>query len=179
VTLRALGFIVERLRSTLGPIHPLTQLGTYRLCGFLRRSGDFTEALRVAGDGIQVIRALLGPGSLQERWLLRQLEHVYMDQGDWVAALSVCFDIVGQRLDAPNPDPLYYDECAVMTMEDIAKTCECAGNVDQAIAWLKQATISGSMVWGQSETLAHIHDKLRELLKQIGKENEFKLWTAL
>jgi hypothetical protein len=178
VTLRALGFIVERLRSTLGPIHPLTQLGTYRLCGLLRRSGDFVEALRVAGEGIQLIRALLGPGSLQERRLMRQLEHVYMDQCDWVAALSVCFDIVGQRLDTPNPDPLYHDECAVITMEDIAKTCECAGNVDQAVAWLKQASISGGIVWGQTEALAHIQDKLGELLKQIGKEDEFKLWIV-
>lgn len=171
VTLRALEFIVERLRSTLGAIHPLTQLGTYRLCGLLRRSGDFTEALRVARDGIQAIRVLVGPGSLQERRLLRQLEHVYMDQCDWVAALSVCFDIVGQRAGALNPDPLYHDACAVATMEDIAKTCECSGNLDQAIAWLKQATISGGMVWGQSEAVMHIDDKLRELTGGNGKKD--------
>jgi hypothetical protein len=179
ITLRALAFIVDRLRATLGPIHALSQLGIYRLCGLLRRSGDFTGALRVAKEGISAIRALLGPGSLQERRLSRQLEHVYMDQCDWIAALSVCFDIVGQQeLERRNPDPLYHDECAVMTMEDIAKTCECAGNVEQAIAWLKQATISGSMVWGRTEALSHIHDKLRELLKLAGKEDELHIWTA-
>ncbi|PMD58873.1 uncharacterized protein K444DRAFT_653159 [Hyaloscypha bicolor E] len=146
VTLRALDFIIERLRSTLGPIHPLMQLGTYWLYELLHRSGNFTEALRVAGDGIQVIRALLGPGSLQEHWLLRP-------------PLSIYFDIVGQRLDGPNPDPLYHNKYAVIIIEDIAKTYEYTGN-------------------GQSEALAYIHDKLRELLKQIGKEDEFKLWTA-
>ncbi|KAI2621818.1 hypothetical protein GGR54DRAFT_82518 [Hypoxylon sp. NC1633] len=178
VTLRALTFVVERLRATLGPLHELSQLALYRLCSLLRRGGDYVEALRVAGEGIRAIRALQGPGSLQERWLSRHLEHVYMDQCDWVSALSVCFDIVGQQqLDNPNPDPLYHDECAVMTMEDIAKTCECAGNVDQAIAWLKQASISGSMVWSQGDELAHIHDKLRELLKQTGNEYDLEHWT--
>jgi hypothetical protein len=179
VTLRALRFIVDRLRSKLGPVHELSRLSLYRLCSLLRRGGDFIEALQTTNEGISAVRAVLGPNSLHERWLSRQLEHVYMDQGDWVSALSVCFDIVGQRqLDLPNPDPLYHDECAVMTMEDIAKTCECAGNIPQAIAWLKQASLSGSMVWGNTEALAHIHDKLRELLAQVGNQEDLNLWTV-
>lgn len=121
---------------------------------------------------------MLGPGSLQERRLARQIGHVYMDQGDWIAALSTGFDIVGQRrLDAAaEPDPLYHDRCAVWTMEDIAKACECAGNVEQAIAWLKQATISGGMLWGQTEAVAHIRDKLIELLRQVDRVDEVDFW---
>jgi hypothetical protein len=177
VSLRALTFIVERLRATLGPTHDLTQLATKRLSALLRRSGDYTEALRVTRDGVRTLVTLIGPGSLPERLLLRQIEHVYIDQEDWTAALSVCFDIVGQQqLDLPNPDPLYHDECAVYTMEDIAKTCERAGNLEQAVAWLKQARISGGMLWGQTEALAHIQDKLCELLRQMGKEEELGLW---
>ncbi|KAJ6139937.1 hypothetical protein N7471_006423 [Penicillium samsonianum] len=181
VSLRALTFIAERLRATLGPTHELTELATKRLCALLRRSKRYDEALRVANDGVCAIRALLGPGSLQERSLSRQLEHVYMDQCDWTAALSVCFDIVGQRqLDSPNPDPLYHDECAVHTMEDIAKICELGGNMGQAVAWLKQALISGGMTWEGKEpvALSHIHDKLAELLKQMGKEEELELWNT-
>ena len=177
VSLRALTFIVERLRFTLGPVHELTQLATDRLCALLRRGGDYSEALRVARAGVQVICAILGPGSLQERMLLRRVEHVYMDQCDWAAALSVCFDIVGQRSEVKSPDPLYHDECAVMTMEDIAKTCECAKNVDQAVAWLKQARISASMLRGETEAVAHIQDKLFELLREKGRVEEIEVWS--
>jgi hypothetical protein len=63
-------------------------------------------------------------------------------------------------------------------MEDIAKTCECAGNLEQAVAWLKQARISGGMVWGRTEVLAHIQDKLNELLRQMGKEDVLELWST-
>ncbi|KAI0446382.1 hypothetical protein F4803DRAFT_41754 [Xylaria telfairii] len=180
VTLRVLTFIAERLRATLGPLHQLTQLTTKRLCALLRRSGEYAEALRVASDGVRGIRATLGPNSLQERLLSRQLEHVYIDQKDWTAALGVCLDIVGQqRLDSPDPDPRYHDECAVYTMEDIAKIFECAGNLDQAIAWLKQAKISGGMLWGPQAALGHIQDKLSELLTLTGREAELKLWHEI
>jgi hypothetical protein len=176
-SLRALTFIVERLRSTLGPVHSLTQLATDRLCALLRRGGDYSEALRVARAGVQAICTVMGPRSLQERMLLRRVEHVYMDQCDWAASLSVCFDIVGQHPDVPNPDPLYHDECAVFTMEDIAKTCECSGNLEQAVAWLKQARISGGMLWGNTEAVAHIQDKLFELLRETGREEELEIWS--
>ena len=98
-----------------------------------------------------------------------------MDQKDWPAALSTCFDIVGQQqLEPPDPDLLYHDECSVWTMADIAKTCEHAGNLDQAVAWLKQARISGGMLWGQSDMLNHVQDKLNELLELSGREDEIE-----
>ncbi|KAK8063341.1 hypothetical protein PG996_007993 [Apiospora saccharicola] len=177
VTIRALGFIVERLHAMLGPLHELSIYGTNRLCETLRRSGDYDAALRVAQGAISAMRAILGPGSLQERYLLRQIEHVYMDQCDWVAAISVCFEVVGQRLDIDYPDPLYHDKCAVLVMEDISKSCEFAGNMEQAIAWLKQAIISGSLVWEQAEAVGHIRDKLKELLEQEHREDEFAYWV--
>ena len=182
ISLCALTFIVERLSSTLGPVHELTRFATDQLCALLRRSGDYSEGLRVAQDGIRSIRSVMGPGSLPERKLLRHVEHVHMDQRDWVASLSTCFDIVGQQqqqqLDVPNnPDPLYHDECAVYTMEDIAKTCECAGNREQAVAWLKQARISGGMLWGRTEALVHIQDKLHELLREMRRGDELEIWS--
>ena len=178
ISIRALTFIVERLSSTLSPVHELTQLATDRLCVLLRRSGDYSEALRVAWGGARTIRSVLGPGSLPERMLLRRIVHVYKGQRDWIASLSTCFDIVGQQqLDVPNPDPLYHDECAVYTMEDIAEMCECAGNLEQAVAWLKQAKISGGMLSGQTEELADIQDKLDELLRKMGREDELEIWS--
>jgi hypothetical protein len=110
--------------------------------------------------------------------LMRQMEQVYMAEEDWVAALSICFEIVGQRDESAgaNPDPTRHDECAVYTMEDIAKICECSGNLTQAVAWLKQARISGGMVWCRTEALGHIQDKLLELLAKMGNEQELELW---
>ena len=92
-----------------------------------------------------------------------------MDQFDCAASLSFCSDIVGQRPHVPNPDPLYQDESAIITMEDIAKTCECSGTLEQAVAWLKQARISGGMLWGETEAVAHIQDNLLELLRETGE----------
>ena len=177
VSLRALTFIVERLQSTLGHVHELTQIATDRLCTLLRRGSDYTEALRLAYTRLQFIRATKGPGSIQGRKFLRRVEHVYIDQCDWAAALSVCFDIVGQRSNASNPDPSYHDECAVSTMEDISETCECAGNLDHAAAWLKQAIISGAMLWGKTENAAHMQDKLFEMLREKGKVEDLEIWS--
>ncbi|KAH7240789.1 uncharacterized protein BKA55DRAFT_693035 [Fusarium redolens] len=179
VSLRALTSVVDRLRATLGPAHELTQLATSRLCALLRRSGDYEESLRVANEGVRALRSLLGPISLQERKLLRHVEHVYIDQEDWPAALSVCFDIVGQQhLETPDPDPIFHDDCAVYTMEDIAKICECAGNLALAVAWLKQAKVASVMAWGEGEEAGHIQDKLDELLTQIGSTEAFDRWQA-
>ncbi|KAH8898817.1 hypothetical protein GQ53DRAFT_836843 [Thozetella sp. PMI_491] len=182
VTLRALRFVAERLAATLGPVHELTLLAYKRLCALLRRGGELTEAIAVCEDELRAIRANLGASSLQERTMARALEHIYIEQCDWPAALSVCFEIVGQRIDAsapPNPDPRFHDSCAVYTMEDIAKICECAGNVEQAIAWLKQARISGGMAFGPSGDLAHVQDKLNELLRLSGNEEDIAMWSGL
>ncbi|KAJ8106464.1 hypothetical protein OPT61_g9521 [Boeremia exigua] len=177
ITFRALTFIADRLRSTLGPTHPLTQLATDRLCVLLRRSGDYTESLRIARTSIRALRSAAGPGSLQERKLLRRVEHVYIEQRDYPAALSVCFEIVGHTsFDALEPDPSFHDECAVYTMEDIAKICEDAGNLETAVAWLKQARISGGMAWGNSDAVRHIQDKLVEVLKELGRDHELEVW---
>ncbi|KAF4503335.1 hypothetical protein FAGAP_489 [Fusarium agapanthi] len=168
-SLRALTSVVDRLRATLGPAHQLTQLATSRLCALLRRSGEYDESLRVANEGVRALRSLLGPNSLQERKLSRHIEHVYMDQEDWPAALSVCLDIVGQQhLETPDPDPMFHDDCAVHTMEDIAKICESAGNLALAVAWLTQAKAASVMAWGEVDETGHIKDKLNELVTQMG-----------
>ncbi|RKL45848.1 hypothetical protein BFJ72_g3395 [Fusarium proliferatum] len=169
VSLRALTSVVDRLRATLGPAHELTQLATSRLCALLRRSEDYDESLRIANDGVRALRSLLGPNSLQERKLLRHVEHVYIDQEDWPAALSICFDIVGQQhVETPDPDPMFHDDCAVYTMEDIAKICECAGNLALAVAWLTEAKAASVMAWGEVDETGHIQDKLDELIAQMG-----------
>ncbi|KAH7310805.1 hypothetical protein B0I35DRAFT_453128 [Stachybotrys elegans] len=177
VTIQALSFIVDRLQINLGPLHDLSMLGTVRLSAVLRRNGDYSEAIKVVSERLRAIRSILGPGSYQERKLARQLEHIYMDQQDWVSALSVCFEIVGQR--EPEGimvlDPRHHDEVAVYTMEDIAKICECSGNFEQAVAWTKQALVSGSLVWGETESLGHIRDKLRELLRSLNREDGIAL----
>ncbi|KAI0162345.1 hypothetical protein GGR57DRAFT_319186 [Xylariaceae sp. FL1272] len=183
ITLRTLEFIMDRLRITVGTTHELTQLATKRLCALLRRSHDHAGALRVAREGVIGIRAALGPHSLPERTLSRQLEHIYIDQHNWTVALGVCFDIVGQQQhDSPNPDPRFHDECAVYTMEDIAKIFQSVGNLEQAISWLKQALISGGMIWNSIDTeheLGHVQDKLIDLLELTGKTSETELWQSI
>ncbi|SCN97206.1 uncharacterized protein FFE2_08722 [Fusarium fujikuroi] len=67
---------------------------------------------------------------------------------DWASALDICFDIVQERFNeafGPNLDPQCHDECAVWTMEDITKIYEKNGNLELAIAWLKQERISGGI----------------------------------
>ncbi|KID94168.1 hypothetical protein MAJ_09885, partial [Metarhizium majus ARSEF 297] len=63
-------------------------------------------------------------------------------------------------------------------MEDIAKIYESNGKLDTAIAWLKQARISGGICWGPSVSLEHIHDKLMRLLNGCGRGDEAGLWST-
>ncbi|PTB68910.1 hypothetical protein BBK36DRAFT_1113353 [Trichoderma citrinoviride] len=180
-SLRALTCIVDRLCASLDPANELRVLAQRRLIALLRRNKDYDEALRVCNKALEDIRMATGPGSLLERKTARLLEHVFMDQEDWVSALEVCFDIVEQRFDGTigfNPDPQCHDECAVWTMEDIAKIYENSGNLEAAIAWLKQARISGGICWGPDISLGHIHDKLVELLERCKLHDEAKLWST-
>lgn len=177
ISLRALLAIVDRLQATLGPSHDLSLFALNRLLALLRRGQDFTEALRVCQDAIMTIKESLGPCSLQERRICRHMEHIYMDQGDWSAALDVCFNIVGQQqIDNGTPDPRLHDECALYTMEDIAKIYECTDRLDYSIAWMKQAVISGGMIWSPGHKLEHVQDKLDELLHRCGRFDEARLW---
>lgn len=179
LSLQALLAIVDRLQATLGPFHDLSLFALNRLVALLRRDQDFTEALRVCQDATMTIMESLGPDSLQERRIRRHMEHVYMDQGDWSAALDACFNIVGQQqVDNGTPDPRLHDECAVYTMEDIAKIYECTDRLDYSIAWMKQAVLSGGMIWSPGYKLEHVQDKLNELLHRCGRFDEARLWKS-
>lgn len=181
-SVRALTFIVDRLRANLDPANQLRLLAEERLITLLHRGHYYDEALQVCNDTMQGIRTALGPDSPQERQLARRLEHIYMGQCEWDSALDVCFKIVGQRLfnntKEPMPDPQIHDECAVWTMEDIAKIYDCVGNFTSAIAWLKQARVSGGICWGAGVRLEHIHDKLLELLNRHELDQEAQLWST-
>lgn len=180
-SLVALQCIVDRLCAILEPTNQLRLHSQKRLIALLRRSRDYEKALDVCNQALEDIRGALGPSSLEERKLARMLEHIYMDQGDWASALSVCFDIVDQPVEeafGPNPDPQCHDECAIWTMEDIAKIYESNGNLVMAMAWLKQARISGGICWGPDVWLEHIHDKLLELLQRCGMHDEVDLWST-
>ncbi|KAM0510851.1 hypothetical protein ACHAPE_010477 [Trichoderma viride] len=138
---RALTFIEDRLRANFDPANQLRLLAEERLITLLSHGHCYDEALRFCNDTMQGIKAALGPDSPQERQLARRLEHIYIDQCGWDMALDVCFKIVDQRLfdstKEPMPDPQSHDECAVWTMEDIAKIYNCVGNFKLAIVWLK------------------------------------------
>ncbi|OAQ65837.1 hypothetical protein VFPPC_07481 [Pochonia chlamydosporia 170] len=180
-SLAALECIVAQLCATLPATNELRIHGQKRLIALLRRGKDYDKALDVCNRALDDVRLAAGEGSLQERKLARLQEHIYMDQGDWVSALNVCFDIVEQSVEetfGPNPDPQRHDECAIWTMEDIAKIYENNGNLAMSIAWLKQARISGGMCWGPDVSLEHIHDKLIELLRQCDKDEEAELWST-
>ncbi|KAM0470372.1 hypothetical protein ACHAPX_009992 [Trichoderma viride] len=181
-SVRALTFIVDPLRANLDPASQLRLLAEERLIILLRRGYYYDEALRVCNGTMQGIKTVLGPDSPQERQLARRLEHIHIDQCEWDLALDVCFKIVDQRLfdstKEPMPDPQSHDECVVWTMEDIAKLYDCVGNFKSAIAWLKQARVSGGICWGAGVQLEHIHDKLPEVLKRHALDQEAQLWST-
>ncbi|EHK48578.1 hypothetical protein TRIATDRAFT_83527 [Trichoderma atroviride IMI 206040] len=116
VSVRALTFIVDRLRANLDPVNQLRMLAEEILTTLLRR-GHYDEAL----------------------YLARRLEHNYITQCKWDLAFDVYFKIVGQQpFDTTKesmPDPQSHDEWAVWTMEDIAKIYDCVGNFNGGICW--------------------------------------------
>ncbi|KAI5865274.1 hypothetical protein GGS23DRAFT_594815 [Durotheca rogersii] len=72
--------------------------------------------MRIADDGNYAIYALLDP-ELTARALTATPARAY------------------QKIGTPDPGPAYHDdECAVYTTQDIAKTWECARNLELAAA---------------------------------------------
>ncbi|KAL8793886.1 MAG: hypothetical protein Q9195_003505 [Heterodermia aff. obscurata] len=148
VSLRALKLLTNRLGTILDAAHDLTELATRRLCALLRRKEDFTKTLTIGTDSVRTIRTQVGHrDSLSKRMLMRQLKQVHMTKQNWVLTLNICFEIVGQVDVSGNScsKPAFHDECAIYTMKNIAKICECSGSLPQVVAWLKQARISGGM----------------------------------
>ncbi|KAM0820107.1 hypothetical protein AB5N19_05926 [Seiridium cardinale] len=172
--------ILNQLEKSLGPEHEATINATNTVTMLLRRSHKYVEAVQNAEAALVKVTSLYGKRSLQVRVTARQLEHVYMDTGSWSKALTVCMDIVDERLPDGLPSvSTQKDECALHTMEDIAKIYNHLGDNDKSISWLTLAATAASSLFGVSVKTIHIFDKLENLLVEQGRYREAELlWAA-
>ena len=174
---RGLSFINDICTTVLGLSHKYTFDAERALVRLLRRSGDNDRALYMAQQMFVASRNAFGDGSLRARNAGRELEYILMDMKDWGQALEVCMTIVGQsNTMAGSPKPQYNDECAVHTMEDVAKIYGQLDDLESSIAWLKQAAVCAWTLWGDWVTTQHVVDKLVALLKTCGEWDEADLW---
>lgn len=176
---RGLSFINDLFTAILGLSHAYTFDAERALVRLLRRSGDNDRALYMAQQMFTTSKKAFGDGALRTRRAGRELEHILMDIGDWRQALEVCMTIVGQfETVTASPEPQYNDECAVHTMEDIAKIYCQLEDLHSSIAWLKQAATWAWTLWGTWVATKHIVDKLVAALNICGMQDEADLWQC-
>ena len=177
VSERALSFMIDLLVSIPGTSYELTFRAQTALVRMLRRSNEYETAGAMARRLLSTSISLAGAQSLSARMAARELEHILMDQTDWQHALEVCLPIVGRLPSALELiEPQYHDECAVHTMEDIAKIYDSLGDSELCIAWLTQAANSAWPMWGSRVPTTHIIDKLVSALVASGKRDEAMFW---
>lgn len=177
---RALSFMVDLLISTEGISHDMTFKTQITLIRFLRRSGEYERAAAMARKLLQSSLSLSGHLSLSARMAARELEHILMDQHQWQQALRMCHYIVGQPCSTYGlVQPQSHDECAVHTMEDIAKIFENLGEPEVRTSWLMQAANSAWALWGWCIATTHVFDKLVGALQAAGRFDEAKFWQDI
>ncbi|KAF2837162.1 hypothetical protein M501DRAFT_995691 [Patellaria atrata CBS 101060] len=178
---RSLAYMLDVFTAQIGSYHPLTIKTQTELIKLIRRDRDFGAARTMARKLLSTTTTNLGTNALGTRKAARQLEHVLMDSGDWASALQLCFLIVGQPSSLSSadavPSPAFSDECALYTMEDIAKIYDAIGEQEKAMMWLKQALIKSWSVWPHgSVEVQHMRDKLEKSLVTQGRGDEVLFW---
>ena len=177
VSERGLLFMTDLLISMQGASSALTVGAETCLIEQLRRGKDYETAATRARRLLSRNESMFGAYSLLARIAAQQLEHVLMDQGDWEQALKVCFQIVGHTPSTLDSSKLQYcDECAVYTMEDIAKIYDHLGDGNACIIWLTQAAYSALNLWGFYIATTHIVDKLINALTDAGRHEDATFW---
>ncbi|CAF9935980.1 hypothetical protein IMSHALPRED_010416 [Imshaugia aleurites] len=174
---RCLSFMIDLLTSMRGMSYALTITTQLALIQLLRRNKDIERAGIMARTVLSSSTALFGVHSLSARLALRALEHVLMDQNEWRQALEVCSSIVGQASSTEERvEPQHHDECAIHTMEDIAKIYDNLGRPESCIAWLDRAAKSAYNLFGSCAATTHIIDKLVGAFVGSGEHEDAKLW---
>ena len=175
VSERALSFMIDLLTSIHGISYALAFKAQTSLICLLRRNKDHARAENIARRLLSSSNSTFGAQSRPARLAARELEHVLMDGQKWHEALGVCHSIVGQQPSSFHlAVPHFRDECAVHTMEDMAKIYENLGDTKFCIAWLTQSVNSVWILWGSCIATTHIVDKLVGALTASGEPDEAK-----
>ncbi|KAI0869376.1 hypothetical protein GGS24DRAFT_505844 [Hypoxylon argillaceum] len=172
-------FLSDQCHKTLGDAHELAVVTKQELCAEYRRDGQFEQSMRVACELVNTMTITNGEDSLQRRIALRQVEHIYMDIGEWMKALNVCLEIVGCVDDNMLPTlDTRQENYAVDTMEDIAKIFMALDEDEKSITWLMKAAACALSLWGSSMATLHIIDKLEDLLLKYERIEDAAYWRS-
>ena len=180
VSERALSFMIDLLTSIHGISYALALKAQTSYICLLRRNKDYARAGNLARRLVSSSNSTFGAQSRPARLAARELEHVLIDEEKWHEALEVCHSIVDQQHSSFQlAEPHRRDECAVYTMEDIAKIYANVGETKSCIAWLTQAANSAWMLWGSCVATRHIVDKLVGALMASGEADEADFWRNI
>ncbi|OTB06408.1 hypothetical protein M426DRAFT_258717 [Hypoxylon sp. CI-4A] len=137
------------------------QLSVSRL---LRKKQDYENALHTTQLAHETVVSNFGPESAEVCWVLRQQEHIYIDKEDYGLALEACLAILQAGRKGQDSGSKAFDKCLVRTMEDIAYSFECLGNVTARAYWLDEAQAMAFGLSGDCVSTGHIIDKANGLL---------------
>lgn len=180
VSERALSFLIDLLTSIHGTSYAVAFKAQTSLIRLLRRNKDYARAGHMARRFLSSSNNTFGSQSTPARLAAREIEHILMDEKQWHEALEVCHSIVGQQPSSFQlAEPHHHDECAVHTMEDIAKIYEHLGEAASCIGWLTQAANSAWILWRSCSATTHIVDKLVGALMASGEVEVAKCWRNI
>ncbi|KAB5513110.1 hypothetical protein GE09DRAFT_638036 [Coniochaeta sp. 2T2.1] len=136
----------------------------------LRRETDYASATRLAKEILLAAEQEFGVDSPQRRRAARKLTHVYLDSGEYCAALELCRSVVGRQTSASAFSFQDYD--AVRGMEDLAEVHRLRGEYQSSSLWLSAAADLSARLLGRSLTTVHIVDKLLDMAEKAGLTEE-------
>ena len=176
VSERVLRFMLDLLICHQGSNSDTTTQTQRMLIKSMRRGKDYDSSLRLAKELISRSSQCWGNEHPETHRARREVEHILMDMGEWDQALAVCLSIVHADNQPWTSTRRVDDECAVSTMEDIAKIYENKWDLNSSIAWLLRAATSEWTTSTGGVAAAHIVEKLLSALRRAGREDEAVFW---
>jgi hypothetical protein len=140
------------------------------LVSLYRRDNDLDAAERLAIDFNETCRRRFGILSHETFAAMMELVYLYTCKGEYTRGAVVCSEALTLRQTILGP--AYPDKIAVYAMENMAEVYGYMGNIEECAAWLRQALTHSWNLKGGTASTIHIRDKLEQVLKDHGQEEE-------
>jgi hypothetical protein len=158
---RALSYMLDAMHSSHNFKPDDRCMVQFALISHSRRAQDLHTAETLCRNAIEYCKNAFGPHSEQTCKAIMELVYVYTYQGRYDDGIDLVSELL--RLKKARLGPEFPDRRASFAMENMSELYYYKGNVDGAIAWLRQALRSAWTICGGTDTTIHVRDKLEML----------------
>ena len=147
------------------------------IIALLRRDRDFNAAAYKAEKLLALSEVKYLPESLEVRVAAQELAHIYMDVWQLDDARRMCMKRLGPY--ERSGDELVYklqDSHTLWALEDLGEIERKDSQAQIGVPWLISAAELGINLGKSPATVLHMVDKVMDVLKSCGKEDEGRDW---